>query len=243
MIGDSFANHYWGFMDVLGQDARVSLLMQSMSSCITLPGIYLYNWWHFKNQTYQSCHQMTQKYYQLIQKNHYDYVILGQLWENYLSATIINSPGDKQSPALSQKRLSKALDNALAAITASGATPIIIKSTARMQHHIHDCFFKHIKLRTSYHAAECNFPLPAPAPQLERLFAAMQQKYPQLIIIDPKAVQCTDGICQAAIDGVPVYRDVGHITDYASYQLGTLYLQQFANPLGVVKKNPYPYTT
>lgn len=40
------------------------------------------------------------------------------------------------------------------------------------------------------------------------------------------------GICKADINGVPVYRDVGHITDYASYQLGTLYLQKFSNPLG-----------
>lgn len=38
-------------------------------------------------------------------------------------------------------------------------------------------------------------------------------------------------ICKADINGVPVYRDAGHITDYASYQFGFLYLQKFANPL------------
>lgn len=54
MIGDSFSNHYWGFMDVLGQAANVSILMQTVSSCLTLPDIYLYDWWHFKNKSTRS---------------------------------------------------------------------------------------------------------------------------------------------------------------------------------------------
>lgn len=232
MIGDSFSNHYWGFMDVLGKDANVTILMQGISSCITLPGIYLYDWWHFKNQTYQSCYELTQKYYQMIQNNHYDYVIIGQLWENYLSASVINQLGDKRSLGLGQKRLENALDKALATIISSGAKPVLIKATARMQENFHDCFFKHIKLRKPYNSAECNFNLLETDQRISQLFHKMKSKYPQLIIFDPKKVQCIKGICKADINGVPVYRDVGHITDYASSQFGALYLQQFSNPLG-----------
>ncbi|ARB92343.1 acyltransferase family protein [Legionella longbeachae] len=232
MIGDSFSNHYWGFMDVLGKDADVTILMQGVSSCITLPGIYLYDWWHFKNQIYQSCFELTRKYYQMIENNHYDYVIIGQLWENYLSASVINHLGDKRSLALSQKRLETALDKAMATIIGSGAKPVLIKATAQMQKNFHDCFFKHIKLRKPYNSAECNFSLLETDQRLGHLFYKMKRKYPQLIILDPKKVQCMQGICKADINGVPVYRDVGHITDYASYQLGTLYLQKFSNPLG-----------
>jgi len=59
----------------------------------------------------------------------------------------------------------------------------------------------------------------------------MTKQYPKLIVIDPKQVQCADNVCRADLNGIPVYRDAGHITDYASYQFGKMYLQQFKNPL------------
>ena len=236
MIGDSFSNHYWGFMDTLGQNAGVSILAQGTSSCITLPGIYLYDWWHFRNQIYQECYDQTARYYRLIQNNHYDYVIIGQIWSNYLSNNVINHLDDKRSLELTQTRLKTALDDALTIIVNSGAKPVLVKSTALMQKNFHDCFFKHIKLRQPYHPEHCNFALSHSKKEqwLNNLFAEMQIKYPQLILIDPKKVQCQNNICNADINGVPVYRDVGHITDYASYQFGRLYLQHYGNPLDAV---------
>lgn len=230
MIGDSFANHYWGFMDKLGQAANVSILMQTVSSCLTLPDIYLYDWWYFKRRVYSLCYEQTQKYYQMVQHNHYDYVIIGQLWVNYFTDNIINNLGDKRSYRLSQKRLVNALDKALAIIIASGAKPVLIHATARIQNNFHDCFFKHIKQRTAYIPHECDFTFNE-VQWLNQLFQQMQRKYPQLIIIDPKKVQCAHNTCKADINGIPIYRDVGHITDYASYQFGKRYLQKYPNPL------------
>lgn len=232
MIGDSFSNHYWGFMDVLGQDAGVSVLTQGISACITLPGIYLYDWWHFKNQIYQECFDQTEKYYRMIQKHHYDYVIIGQIWSNYLSDKIINKLGDERSLLLTKKRLEVALDKALALITTSGAKPVLIKTSALMQENFHNCFFKHIKLRKPYDPNQCSFNQAlSDDPWFEQLFDKMRIKYPQLILIDPQKVQCNKRRCKADVDGVPVYRDGGHITDYASYQFGKQYLKEFNNPL------------
>ncbi|MGC1182532.1 acyltransferase family protein [Legionella sp.] len=233
MIGDSFSNHYWGFMDTIGKNADVSILAQGVSSCITLPGIYLYDWWHYKNLPYQTCYNLTQKYYRMIQENHYDYVILGQLWTNYISNSVINKLGDERSIELAKKRLEVALDKALALITGSGAKPVLINTNALMEKNFHDCFFKHIKLRKSYEPGHCNFKLIlTDADQwISQLFGKMKIKYPQLIFIDPKKVQCERDICKVDINGIPVYRDAGHITDYASYQFGQQYLKKFSNPL------------
>lgn len=140
MIGDSFSNHYWGFMDVLGKSAGVSILAQGTSSCISLPGIYLYDWWHFKDKIYQDCYDQTEKYYRMIQENHYDYVIIGQVWSNYVSAHIINQLGDDYSAELTQKRLADALDRALGVIISSGAKPVLIESTALTHGNLHQCF-------------------------------------------------------------------------------------------------------
>ena len=65
---------------------------------------------------------------------------------------------------------------------------------------------------------------------MNNLFAKMRRKYSKLVLIDPKKVQCPKGICKADINGIPMYRDVGHITDYASDQLGILYIQNYKNP-------------
>lgn len=235
MIGDSFSNHYWGFMDTLGQSANVSILAQGISSCIVLPGIYLYNWWHYKNQPYLQCYEQTQKYYRMIQENHYDYVIIGQLWSNYIDDNIINKLGDERSLALTKQRLEIALDRALALITASGAKPVLINTSALMQKNFHDCFFRHIKLRQPYDPKQCDFTLISSYSDqwVDQLFNKMKIKYSQLILIDPKKVQCADGLCKADINGIPVYRDVGHISDYASYHLGQRYLKEFHNPLAL----------
>ncbi|CEG58837.1 acyltransferase family protein [Legionella fallonii] len=233
LIGDSFSNHYWGFIDTLGKAAHLAVFAQGTSSCITLPGIYLYDWWHFKKQIYQECREQTDKYYRLIRENHYDYVIIGQIWANYFSDKVINHLGDERSLALTKKRLEVALDDALRIITDSGAKPVLINSTAITTENVHDCFFKHIKFRRAYSPNECNFPLTILAGEqwFDDLFERMQIKYPQLVIIDPKKVQCENNQCKAALNGIPIYRDEGHITDYASYQLGLMYLQKLGNPL------------
>jgi len=68
-------------------------------------------------------------------------------------------------------------------------------------------------------------------PTLARLFSELQGEYPSLIVIDPKSLQCKDGACATTVDGLPVYRDLGHMTDYASYRFGEMYLKRFGNPL------------
>lgn len=232
MIGDSFSNHYWGFMDTLGQSAKVSILAQATSSCLTLPGIMLYDWWTFKKQIYNECRDQTKRYYNMIEKHHYDYVILGQIWSNYLSDNVINHLGEERSIPLTKKRLEKALNEALQKIIASGARPVLVKTTALTQENSRACFFKHIKLRQTYDPSACQFPLHLSEAEqwFEALFDTMKAKYPSLILIDPKTVQCPHGLCKADIQGIPVYRDQGHITDFASYQLGSLYQKKVGQP-------------
>lgn len=94
------------------------------------------------------------------------------------------------------------------------------------------CFYKHIKLRTNYIDNACNpFMWTGDVNEwFSQLFETMKNEYPSLIIIDPKDIQCLGKTCRTDIDGVPIYRDVGHITDYTSYIFGEEYLKKFSNP-------------
>lgn len=234
LIGDSHSNHFWGFFDVLAQDAHIRMTALSTALCLALPDTYLYDWWSFRNQTFDKCHENTAKYYELIAKNHYDYVILGQVWEWYVSGPhVINHQGDERSDALTKERINVAIRQALKAIIASGARPVIIRTVAPMPVNYQSCIRHHVIFREPYRQDECDNQNPQ-SPEKEwtlPLFDQLQKEFPTLIVVDPKKVQCENGFCATALNGTPLYRDVGHLNDFASFRFGQEYLRKFGNPL------------
>ena len=224
MIGDSHSNHYWRFVDLLAKKANLSVLSHATASCLALPGLSQYDWNH---QEYTACREQVARYYNMIKANHYAYVILGHNWGAYESLIINIS----SKPA--QKRIEKALDEALEIITASGAKPVLLKSVALTHKSSFDCFYAHIKQRRKYQPESCNYKVNTEEQQwLNDLFLRMKSKYTQLIIIDPQSVQCPNGQCRVDINGIPVFRDQSHITDYAAYHWAKIYLRHYNNPLG-----------
>ncbi|WP_311886762.1 MULTISPECIES: acyltransferase family protein [unclassified Pseudomonas] len=241
LMGDSFSNHYWGFVETLAKDANLAVLTQGYPACLALPGIYLYDANKYTNALYQKCHDATRRYYDLIAKRHFKYVILGQFWEAYLDDDIVTRLDDPRSPELSQQRLGVAIRKALDIIVESGATPVFLENTLPMPAGINTCLLQQVKLRGLMGSAEqSSLCATAPwsgakEPALEQLFNELKAEYPGLIVIDPKIVQCKDAACMTTVDGLPVYRDIGHITDYASYKFGEMYLMRFGNPLKVAQ--------
>lgn len=232
LIGDSNSNHFWGFFDVLARHGHVRMTGLSASSCLTLPGIWQFDWWIYHNEPYTRCHEHTENYYDLIRKNHYDYVILGEIWEQYArGAYLINNTGDERSDALSKERMNKAIRNALNSIISSGARPIIIKTISPMPSGYQECLRRQAIAQAEYSEKACDTPTQRTEdnPYIHDLFRQLQQEYPALIFIDPKDVQCPNGYCVSAINTIPVFRDVGHLTDYASYHLGQDYLEKYGD--------------
>jgi peptidoglycan/LPS O-acetylase OafA/YrhL len=233
MIGDSFSNHYWKFMEVIAKEANISILANSTGSCLALPGIVQYYVpWANKQGVYSECMKQKRRYYRMIANNHYDYVIIGESWSGYFSSRIVNHIDEEHSPKLVKQRIERGLESALRAIIASGAKPVLIKSiVTSSKGNPYTCFFKHIKQHTLYNPEQCDFTLLSSHRQwVNATFAKLQQKYPQLIIIDPEQVLCTKNKCKADINNIPVFRDESHLTDYASYQLGERYLKHYKNP-------------
>ncbi|MFJ1268257.1 acyltransferase family protein [Legionella lytica] len=223
LFGDSHANHFWGFIDTLAQKANISVTSHATSACLSLPGIRQYDW---NAQDYAACYEQTQRYYSLIEKNHYDFVILGQNWDGYLGNRLI----PRESEARVKKRIEEALDAAVQIIINSGAKPILMKSI--VTNNSYHCFLHHLKTRANYDPKQCEFDINTKKSQWQdKLFSHLQHKYAQLIIIDPVKVQCPHGRCRADINGMPLFRDGGHLSDYASYHLATRYLNHYNNPL------------
>ncbi|MEY8715766.1 acyltransferase family protein [Francisella philomiragia] len=68
----------------------------------------------------------------------------------------------------------------------------------------------------------------------------MQQKYPNLIIIDPKKIICHDGNCSNTINNTIIYQNSidmpnglnnAHLNEHGSALIGELYQKKYGNPL------------
>jgi peptidoglycan/LPS O-acetylase OafA/YrhL len=233
VIGDSNSNHFWGFFDVLGKEAHVRVSALSASSCLTLPGIWQYDWWVYRNKAYKECHERTENYFRLIKQHHYNYVIIGEIWEQYANGPhLINKDGDDRSDVLSKARMNRAVREALNIITDSGARPVFIKTIFPMPNGYQECISKQAIYRSDFSQSACNAVRNRGNENayIDSLFKKLKADYPSLIILDPRDIQCLKGKCISQIDSVPVYRDVGHLTDYASYRFGQEYLKEFGNP-------------
>lgn len=231
-IGDSNSNHYWMFLNVLARDAGLAVTARSTATCLTLPGLYQYDWWIHHNTVYSQCHINTNEYYRKIASEHFNYVIIGELWPMYVSDKIINHPSDARSPELAKTRLDIALRDAFNIITKSGAVPVVMKEIFTRPTGYESCMKEKIIHRESYQDGSCNVPNVAVPPRswFDEEFTALKKDYPSLIVIDIKDVQCADNHCMTEVNGISVFRDVGHLNDYAAHVFGEQYLQLKGNP-------------
>lgn len=230
LIGDSNSNHFWQFFDVLGKDSNINITAISSSSCLALPKIQQYQW-GTANKLNTSCYDRTNQYFNEIQSEKYDYVIIGELWSNYLS-NIALSDNKRATQAEAENVIFQALDDAVNLIEKSGSKAVLVKEIAHMPNGYMECFYspyknrKH-KIETS---SRCSFAKNTPNQLIENIFLKIKQSHPDIIFIDPSEIQCNSGFCIGNIEEVPIYRDQGHLTDYASHKFGEIYLKKYKNP-------------
>jgi peptidoglycan/LPS O-acetylase OafA/YrhL len=232
MIGDSYSNQYWNFIDLLSKAAGISVASLATPSCFALPGVTLYDWHSINYQQYRVCEDRTRHYYSIIQSHKFKYVIIGENWVYYDFPAIVNKPGDPQSMEQGQARVEAAMRHALDIITSTGAIPVVIKGAATMPEDFQGCFYQHFKLRQASDGTDCTLGSAKGEMDVwyDQLFERLKTSYPSLVLIDPRLVQCLGDHCMTTYKGVPIYRDTGHMSDYGSYQLGQLYLESQPNP-------------
>lgn len=216
LMGDSHAGHFRYFVAELAKEPPLHVLSLVHSNCLMLAGAsHLFR----SAADDQRCRTAFAEDYARLEAARPRYVLLAQRWQLYPWAEI------------------EKLDATLARLSAWGITPVLFGGLAENGKDIKDCFYRHIKLRGSYQGncdiAEDNAYAAGRQAQLQQLFAAMQKKYPGLILIEPRRVQCQQGVCAGQIDGVPIYDDAHHLNGYGATLLARRYLQRFGNPLAV----------
>lgn len=211
LVGDSHARHYAYFVDRMAKQAHVKVYALTNSECLVLPDVRN----TLKGNDSSGCAKAVRRDFDLVQKNKFSYVLLGQRWSGY--------PVDNVSH----------ISNAIEIIKATGANPIILGPVPEDGRNIKDCFYRHIKLRQPYDGScdvirNNNFSEKS-LREINNLFGRLRSSYPSVTFVDPSELLCDDRLCKTVVDGTPLYDDSHHINGFASDFLAKKYMKYAGN--------------
>lgn len=215
LLGDSHASHIKGFVNVLAQDAKIKGYLQTDSACLMLRGQYGRT---IAGGNGKTCNKKTDELYELIGNGKFDMVIFSQRWRGYTSNMEAYTASLLESVEFTLK---------------AGAQPVIIFPVAEAEggkiKNLSQCFYRNIN-----QPENCDI-LKASSDEMlskvYKMFDAVLAKYPQVITIDPQKVQCNTEKCSTHFNGIPLYTDIHHISDYTAKLFAKRYLKEYGNPL------------
>lgn len=199
LIGDSYANHFTGMLDVLAAHDGISLQDYTMDGCAPILGFSTQR----KASYAEKCKARNQIQYDLITKNHYKYVVLAADWPD----------------ADDSGTVGRAVKASVDRVLASGAHLVIVLRNqsidAAATCPIRKAMYGTRRLCTADEK-----------PSMQSYMADIKRAHPDITFIDPDKVICTSGICNPVVDSTELYRDDGHLNDVGSRLIGARLLAE-----------------
>lgn len=66
---------------------------------------------------------------------------------------------------------------------------------------------------------------------MQEFFSRLGGEFPSVVWLDPGDLLCDESVCVTEIDGVPLYKDRGHLNDMGARQMARKWLARYGNPL------------
>lgn len=120
------------------------------------------------------------------------------------------------------------LEKAITTIHQSGAVPILINDNPILTGVDVNCNLRKISRRDcSFNKVEYNKDFA----EWLLLMRELQQRHPELIVVDLNRIICDSKKCYSSLNGTPLYRDNQHLTYSGSREIAIEYLKKYGNPL------------
>lgn len=203
LIGDSFANHFTGMVDVLAKNDNVSVTDYTMDGCMPVKGMGFGSLASYA----EKCKMRNNFSYDFIAKNKYKYVILAGSW-----------PSEGTDEFFT--KLQEGMVNSIASILSSGAKPIIILNSYGTANA--NCPIR----RLLHGGSESCDKKREPRDRQMEMFSALKKTFPQLTYIDPNEAMCDKITCHSMIGAIPLYRDAEHLNDIGSRVIGKILVEK-----------------
>ena len=195
LVGDSFANHFTGMVDILARPDGISLMDYTIDYCLPvlgytggMPPVYA-----------EHCASRNEKVYDLIEHNHYRYVVLAGSW-----------PRDEAAEGMIEASIRLAVEHSEQVIVILNNQPIDKAATCPIRRMMFDP-------ERACDTTESTRP---------HYWAQIRDKFPQVHFIDPNQVICPDHHCSPLIGGKLLYLDNAHLNEVGSRYIGQTLLER-----------------
>ncbi|WP_162782021.1 acyltransferase family protein [Arenimonas caeni] len=229
LVGDSHANHFTGFLDELGKDANLRGYDMTRSNTPFLPGV---DRWHMRNgaEEHHEAFVPRNRYVSsLLASNHYRVVVLAGNYTGFADGEIIRA-GDLTG----EKALASGLRNAILEAKASAEKVVIITTIPLLTAGLSDCSLRSERFDTELDCTLDRRHHEERAAAAGRIIESMRREFTDVVWVEPEVLMCSENLCETELDGVPLYKDQGHLNDYGSRLLARRLLSRCGNPLNRV---------
>lgn len=137
--------------------------------------------------------------YEVVKKNRYQYLLLAANWPN-------------------SEDVYPYLDETIAKLSATGAKIVIVLNN-QVIGNAATCYTRKRMFNLSLSCEAKQFDLPT-------YWQKLNEKYPALVFINPNLVMCKDNMCASSLNGIPLYRDNGHLNDVGARLIGEEFVKQ-----------------
>lgn len=226
LVGDSHANHFSGFVDVLARDAGLRGYDMTRSNTPFLPGV---DRWMMRDgfpDHHENFLPRNRLVAELIRREHFRYVVLAGNYTGFYNDEIVRA-----GPLEGHLAFEAGMRDAIELARASSPHVVVLTTIPLLETGLHDC-----TLRAERFGRALNCVMPAEAHraktfQVSRFFDRLKQEFPDVVWVEADRLLCDARRCLTEMDGLPLYKDDGHLNDTGSRLLAKKWLAQFGNPL------------
>ena len=225
LVGDSHANHFTGFFDVLARDAGLRGYDMTRSQTAFLPGAKLWVERDGSLVPHRSFAVRNDYVTRLLQNQHFDTIVLIGNYPAYYNAPLRS--GDLEGRPAFEDAMRRAIREALSA----SSRVVVVESVPTLHDGLNDCPLRVERFGVSL---DCTLPVAAhrrKVKDVHEFFSRLGEEFPSVMWLDPGDLLCDERVCVAEIDGVPLYKDRGHLNDMGARQMARTWLARYGNPL------------
>ncbi|MEZ2128899.1 MULTISPECIES: acyltransferase family protein [unclassified Sinorhizobium] len=234
--GDSHSGAMAPAIDVAASEAGVTGLLAAHASCPPLPGVTLTS-----HGGTRRCEEFNTAVRDLITRRHIPLVFLIAYWPKYVHQSELPNQGVYFDPSVpppiadKSASITQSLDRLMADLKRQGTKVVLVMDVPEMGHYVPEAMAKAMIKGASTDVAP-PWDYIAERQALSRAILARFAKKYGATIVDPLPAFCGNDRCNAARNGIPLYRDSDHITATAARSLSYLYRPLFSPQVSQVSE-------
>lgn len=243
LVGDSHANHFTGFVDELAKAGNLRGYDITQPNTPFLPGV---DRWVLRDGV--EVHHLdfvprNLRISQLLGERRLDVVVLAGAYTALYEDELLRS-GELVGRQAFEAGMRAGIREALAAAD----RVVVITSVPALEVGLHDCGLRAERFDKPQDCSLAAAKHRVRSVGVSQFFYRLRNEFPAVVWVEPDRIICDSTRCQTEIDGIPLYRDVGHLNDIGSRMLARRWLEKYGNPLvpntqqaagPVPEKSPY----